>query len=342
MVGRRAWFNANVELRSPRLGLLALLGFALVAGPHDVVGQGSESLRRIAFLSGEDVCAANRGLSGLVDGLRSLGYRPGENVVIDCRSAEGRYDQLDALAAELVRLRPAVFVASAAPASLAAKRATRSIPIVSVYAADPVALGIVSSLARPDGNITGISALASEYAGKSLQILKDLAPRTSRVGVLGHATNPSFAIYRRELELAAQTLAIRLDFVGVASAAEIEPALATMVAHGDDALFIMHQPLTFSQRNNIVQLVARLRLPAIYGSREAVESGGLVSYSVSVGATHRRAAFIVDKILHGTRTTDLPIEQPTNFEFVINLKTAEALDLKVPQSVRLRADQVID
>jgi len=115
-----------------------------------------------------------------------------------------------------------------------------------------------------------------------------------------------------------------------------------MVAHGDDALFIMHQPLTFSQRNNIVQLVARLRLPAIYGSREAVESGGLVSYAVSVGATHRRAAFIVDKILHGTRTTDLPIEQPTNFEFVINLKTAEALDLKVPQSVRLRADQVID
>jgi putative ABC transport system substrate-binding protein len=341
MMGR-AWFNANVELWSRRVGLLAVLGVALLAVPYRVEAQGSESLRRIAFLSGEDTCLANRGLSALLDGLRSLGYRPGENVLIDCRSAEGRYDQLDTLAAELVRLRPAVFVASAAPASLAAKRATKSIPIVSVYAADPVRLGIVSSLARPDGNITGISALASEYAGKSLQILKDLAPRTSRVGVIGHAANPSFAIYRRELELAAPTLAIQLDFVGVASQAEIEPALATMVRRGADALFIMHQPLTFAQRNNIVQIVARLRLPAVYGSREAVESGGLVSYAVSVGATHRRAAFIVDKVLHGSKTTDLPFEQPTNFEFVLNLKTAEALDLKVPQSVRLRADRVIE
>jgi putative ABC transport system substrate-binding protein len=211
-----------------------------------------------------------------------------------------------------------------------------------VYSADPVGLGIVSSLARPDANITGISALASDYAAKSLQILKELAPRTSRVGVLGHAANPTFVIYQRELEPAARALGIQLDFVGVASPAEIEAALATMTGRGADALFIMHQPLTFLQRDNIVQLVARLRLPAIYGSREAVEVGGLVSYAVSVRATFRRAAFIVDKVLHGTKTTDLPMEQPTNFELVLNLKTAEALGLKVPQSVRLQADQVID
>ena len=319
-----------------------MIGFVLLAAPHGVEAQSSESVRRIAFLSGDDTCSANRAFSALLDGLRSLGYRPGENVTIDCRSAEGRYDQLDALAADLVRLRPSVLVAAAAPASLASKRATKAIPIVSVYSADPVGLGIVSSLARPDANITGISALASDYAAKSLQILKELAPRTSRVGVLGHAANPTFAIYRRELEPAARALGIQLDFVGVASPAEIEPALKSMAGRGADALLMMHQPLPFIQRENIVQLVARLRLPAIYGSREAVEAGGLVSYAVSVSATFRRAAFIVDKVLHGTKTTDLPIEQPTNFELVLNLKTAGALHLKVPQSVRLRADQVIE
>jgi putative ABC transport system substrate-binding protein len=331
-----------VEPWSPRIGLLAVIGFALFAAPHGVDAQGSESLRRIAFLSGDDTCFANRGFSAFLDGLRSLEYRPGENVAIDCRSAEGRYDQLDTLAADLLRLHPAVLVAAAAPASLAAKRTTRTTPIVSVYSADPVGLGIVSSLARPDANVTGISALASNYAAKSLQILKELAPRTSRVGVLGHAANPTFVIYQRELEPAARALGIQLDFDGVASPAEIEAALATMTGRGADALLIMHQPLTFVQRDSIVQLVSRLRLPAIYGSREAVELGGLVSYAVSVDATFRRAAFIVDKVLHGTKTTDLPVEQPTNFELVLNLKTAKALGLRVPQSVRLQADQVID
>ena len=278
----------------------------------------------------------------MLDGLRSLGYRDGENVTLDCRCAEGHYERLDAFAAELVKRDPAVLVASAAPASLAAKRASSTIPIVSVYTANPVELGLVSNLARPDGNITGISALASDYAAKSLQILKELAPQSARVAVLGHTANPTYSIYRRELQRAERALALELDFVGIESAAGIDRAFASIAARKVDAVLVMHQPLTYEQRNTIIRTVARLRLPAMYGSREAVEAGGLASYAANVGDTFRRAAFFVDRILRGSRTTDLPFEQPTNFELALNVKTAKALHLSIPTSLRLRADRVID
>jgi putative ABC transport system substrate-binding protein len=282
------------------------------------------------------------GFRAFLEGLHSLGYRDGQNVAIECRSAEGKYERLDVLAAELVQRNPAVLVASSAPASLAAKRATSTIPIISVYTADPVGLGLVASLARPGANITGLSALASDYAAKSLQLLKEVAPRTSRVGVLGHAANPTYVIYRRELEPAGRALRIALDFGPINAFADIEAELSAMRKHRADAFLVMHQPFTFEHREHIVNVVARLRVPAVYGSREAIEVGGLMSYAASVADVHRRAAIFVDKVLHGVKPADLPVEQPTKFELVINLKTAKALGLTIPQSLLVRADQVIE
>ena len=325
---------------SARSVLLAVFGVTLLADPTAV--QGQISLSRIAFLSGDATCAANEGLLALREGLRSLGYREGETLVIECRSAEGRYERLDALATELIQLKPAVLIGAATPASIAAKRATTTVPVVSVYTADPVDLGLVTSLARPGANVTGISALASDYAAKSLQLLKDMATRISRIGVLGHPGNPTYSIYRRELEAAARALGLALDFTGVETLEAIEPALLSMQRGGADAFIVMHQPFTFVHREHIVKGVAGLRLPAMYGSREAVELGGLISYAVSVPDTFRRAAFFVDKLLHGAKPGDLPFEQPTVFQLVINLTTAKALGLTVPSSLMLRADQVIE
>jgi putative tryptophan/tyrosine transport system substrate-binding protein len=329
-------------LMALRAFVLAVIGLALLALSRAVEAQGPVSLRRIALLSSDATCASNPGFRALLEGLRSLGYREGENVAIVCRSAEGRYEKLDALAAELVRLKPAVLVAAAAPASLAAKRATASIPIISVYTADPVELGLAASLARPGANVTGISSLSSDYAAKSLQILKELAPRTSRAGVLGHTANPTYAIYRRQLEPAARAMGLTLDFTGVEAPAAIEGALSMMARRGADAFLVMHQPFTFDQRENIVKLAARHGLPVMYGSREAVELGGLVSYAVSIADTFRRAAYFVDRVLHDVKPGDLPFEQPTRFELVVNLRTAKALGLTVPSSLLLRADQVVE
>ena len=332
----------QVNPGSVRVRLFLVMCLAVLAFPHAVEAQSPASPRRIAFLSGDATCASNRGFLALREGLRSLGYREGENIAIDCRSAEGKYEQLDALAAELVRLRPVVVVAAAAPASLASKRATASIPVVSVYTADPVGLGLVARLARPEANVTGISSLSSDYAAKALQLLKEVAPRTTRVGVLGHTANPTYAIYRQELERAGNAMGLRLDFAGVKDLGEIESALSIMARRGADALFVMHQPLTFDQRENIVALVAQLRLPAMYGSGEAVELGGLISFGASVGDTFRRAAYFVDKIVSGAKAVDLPFEQPTKFDLFVNIETAKSLGLTVPSSVRLRADRVIE
>ncbi len=325
---------------------VALLAIGLLAGPRSAEARSPVLLPRIAYLTSDAPCDTpnrpNVGFRALLEGLHSLGYRDGRNVVVECRSAEGTYERLDALAAELVQRNPAVLVAAAAPASLAAKRATSTIPIISVYTADPVGLGLVASLARPGANVTGISALASDYIAKSLQLLKDAAPRTSRVGILGHAANPTYTIYRRELEPAGRALGMRLDFGPVNALADLENALSALRKRGADAVLVMHQPFTFENREPIVKVVARLRVPAMYGSREAVEVGGLMSYSVSVADVFRRAALFVDRVLHGIKPGDLPIEQPTSFHLDINLKTAKALGLTIPPLLLQRADQVIE
>jgi putative ABC transport system substrate-binding protein len=323
--------------------VLAVTSLGLCATARAAEAQSQAPPRRIAVLINDTPCTWNQPtLGALLEGLQSFGYRDGENIAIECRSAQGQYERLDALASELVRLAPAVLVAGAAPASLAAKRATSSIPIVSVYTADPVRLGLVASLARPGANITGISALASDYVAKSLQLLKEASPGTSRVGVLGHAANPTYVIYRRELEPAGRALGIALDFEPVNAPADLEAALSILRRRGADAFLVMHQPLTWQHREHIVNVVARLRLPAMYGSQEAVELGGLISYAVGLPDVFRRAAFFVDRVLRGAKPADLPVEQPTAFQLAINIKTAKSLGLTMPRSLLLRAERVIE
>lgn len=280
--------------------------------------------------------------SGFLEALGSFGYKNGQTVALYCRTARGDYRHLDALAAELVRMQPAVIVASAAPASLAAKRATSTIPIVSVYTADPVKLGLARSLARPGGNVTGLSALASDYVAMSLQLLKELAPQVSRVGVLGTKANPSFAIYRDNLLAAAKVLNLALDFESANAVRDIEPAIRRLQAQGANAFFVMNQPFTFTHRKDLVRAIEKHGLPAMYGSEEAVKVGGLISYAVSVPATFRRSAYFVDRILKGANPANLPIEQPTTFELAVNVKTAKALGITIPQSLLLRADRVVE
>lgn len=325
-----------------RTALLAVIGLVTAATGCAAEPKSPAAPPRVAFLSGDKTCATNEGLLALRDGLQALGYREAESLTIECRTAEGRYERLDALAQELAGLKPNVLVAAATPASLAAKRATGTIPIVSVYTASPVELGLVMSLARPGTNVTGISALASDYAAKSLQLLKEAAPRTARVAVLGHAGNPTFAIYRRQLEPAARAIGLTLDFVAVQALGDIEAALLLAKRRGADAVFVMHQPFTFAHRERVVEAVARLRLPGMYGSREAVEQGGLISYAASVDDTFRRAAYFVDRVLHGSQPGDLPMEQPTKFELFVNARTARALELPIPKAILLRADRVIE
>lgn len=327
--------------------LLAMV--ALLAAPLRSWPQRQAPLRKIAVLTSEGALQPDCTMTppsavwgGFLEELSSYGYTHGQTVVLHCRSAGGKYQQLDELAAELVKLRPAVIVAAAAPASLAAKRATSTIPIVSVYTADPVGLGLVSSLARPRGNITGLSALASDYIARSLQLLKELAPQTSRVGVLGQRSNPTYEIYRAELEPAAKALELRLEFGVVDNVTDIERSLQEMRTRGVNAFLVMHQPFSYDRREDFVKAIATHKLPAMYGSKEAVELGGFASYAVSVPAVFRRSAYFVDKILKGTNPADLPVEQPINFEMAVNLRTAKTIGLKIPPTLLLRADRVIE
>lgn len=337
-------------MKAVHVVFLAVLSLALFAVPRVPEAQSPISVRRIVYLASDGsispTCVSNSRrppvFTALLEGLHSFGYREGQNFTIECRSAEGKYERLNTLAAELVQLNPAVIIAASAPASLAAKGATSTIPIVSVYTADPVGLGLVASLSRPGANVTGLSALASDYVAKSLQLLKETAPRISRVGVLGHRVNPSYAIYRRELESAGRALGIVLDFGQVDSIADIEATVSAMHRRGADGFLVMHQPFTFEHRQEIVNILTRYRLPAIYGSREAVELGGLISYAVSVSDVFRRAAYFVDRIFHGYKPADLPVEQPTNFELAINMKTAKALSIKIPQSLLISANKLIE
>ncbi len=341
--------GSPASMRTVRVVLLAVVGLGLLAVPSAPQAQSQVSPRRIVFLASDGVylpaCTPNPpslSVVAFLGGLRSLGYREGQDFTIECRSAESQYERLEALAAEVAQRNPAVIVASAAPASLAAKRATSTIPIVSVYTADPVGLGLVASLARPGANVTGLSALASDYVAKSLELLKQAAPRTSRVGVLGHGANPTYAIYRRELEPAGRALGMALDFGPVNALTDIEATLSAMQRRGADAFLVMHQPFTFAHRQHIVDVVTRRQVPAIHGSREAVELGGLMSYSVSVEDVFRRAALFVDKIFRGVKPADLPVEQPTTFQLTINLKAARALRLTISPSLLLFADRIIE
>ncbi len=311
----------------------------LLAAPLAAEAQPGK-VARVGFLASQSVTP--EGFEPFREGLRELGWTEGQNLILEIRSPEGDPGRLPALAAELVRLPVDVLVASATPASLAAKQATTTVPIVSVYTLDPVSVGLVASLARPGGNVTGLSALSLEYAGKMLELLGLAVPNVSRVAVLGDPSNPSHALYWRQLETAARMRRLALVRADVRRADELDSVIGKIgrerVAQG---LLVMHQPLTSVNRKRIVTLAAEHRLPAVYGWREAVDDGGLIAFGPSVRAIYRRAATFVDRILKGAKPADLPVEQPTGFELIVNMRTAKALGLTIPSQILARADEII-
>ena len=277
-------------------------------------------------------------------GLRDLGYVEGHNVVIEYRDAEGKLERLPVLAAELIALQVDVVLAGGTPQALAAKHASRTIPIVFAAAADPVTDGLVTSLARPGGNVTGLASINPELIGKCLEQLKQAVPAVNRVaalwppGQLGERTDKDMLT---GLEVAARTLSVRLQVVEARGPADFNRAFSDMTKARAEALTVLPSTMFLNERRRLVDLAAKNRLPTVFPNRDSVDAGGLMSYGPNVADNFRRAATYVDKILKGTKPADLPVEQPTKFELVINLKTAKALGLTIPQSVLLRADQII-
>jgi ABC-type uncharacterized transport system substrate-binding protein len=328
-----------------RRAFIGLLGGAAVAWPLAARAQqahGSIAHARIAFLGAESASTNQHFADAFRQGMREHGYIDGQNVTLVERWAEGRSERFPELIGELIRLNANVIVAVSVPAALAAKNGTTTIPIVFI-ASDPLGSGLVPSLARPAGNLTGFSLfLGDEFSSKWLELLKETAPNASRVAILSNPLNPATAHYLNVLRGAAEKLGVTLHFQAVTNPDQFGDAFATMVAARAQALIVVVDPLTVRYRGRIVELAITNRLPAMYGFREFVDAGGLIAYGVDVPHLCRRAAIYVDKIIKGAEPADLPVEQPTKFELVINLKTAKALGLSVPQSLLATADEVIE
>ena len=274
-------------------------------------------------------------------GLRGLGYVEGQNIALEERWAEGKYDRLPSLAAELVRLNVDIIVTASTPAAQAGQQATKSIPIVMTLVSDPVESGLVGSLARPGGNVTGLSLMHPELTWKRLELLKEVIPKLSRVAVLSNPANSIIPPLVRETEAAARSLRVQLQVVEVRSPTEFESAFAAMTKNRAGALVVLPDGIFQNERKRIAALAAKGRMPAMYPWKEAVDDGGLMSYGANVLDIFRRAAVYVDKILKGTKPADIPIERPMKFELVINLRTAKQIGLTIPQWTLMKADKVI-
>jgi putative ABC transport system substrate-binding protein len=298
-------------------------------------------ISRIGYLIAASPSASLARVEAFRQGLRELGYVEGKNIVIESRYAEGKLDRLPALAAELVRLKVDIIVTPGPTPTRAAKEATVTIPIVFTQGGDPVASGFVASLARPGGNITGLSTLRPELSGKQVELLKEIVPRLSRVAVFGTSTTPGYAQRLREIELAAGALKVKLQYLDVRDPEDIETAFRAAGKGRAEAVLVLAGPVLNSHRTQIAALAVKNRLPAIYPQVWYVEDGGLMAYGASQPDLERRAATYVDKILKGAKPADLPVEQPTKFELVINLKAAKQIGLTIPPSVLARADKVI-
>jgi ABC-type uncharacterized transport system substrate-binding protein len=303
--------------------------------------QQAKKVPRVGYLMGSSLPNNSSRIEAFLQGLRELGYVEGKNIVIEWRSAEEKLDRLPALAAELVRLKVDVIVTAGPPATRAAKEATSTIPIVMGFDNDPVGNGFIASLARPGGNITGLANLNPELSGKRLELLKEIIPRLSRVAVFGESTFPGNAQSLRETELAAGAFGVKLQYLEVLGPKDIETAFGAARKGRAQAVLVLQSPIFNSQRKQIVELAVKNRLPAIYSAAEWMEDGGLMIYSASFTDLFRRAATYVGKILKGTKPADLPVEQPTKFELVINLKTVKQIGLTIPPNVLARADKVI-
>jgi putative ABC transport system substrate-binding protein len=313
----------------------------LLALPFPAQAQQPTKIPRIGYLTAGFLSAQSARIEAFRQGLRELGYAEGKNIFIEYRQAEGKFDRLPALAAELVRHKVDIIISGGPTVTRAAKESTTTIPIVMVQDSDPVGSGFVASLARPGGNITGLSTLAPELSGKRLELLKETVPKLSRVAVLGDSTEPANAQSLKEIELATKAFRVKLQYVDVLSSKDIEPAFRAASKGRADGVLLLASAVYTPHRKEVADLAVKSRLPAIYISSEYVEDGGLMAYGVSFIDLYRRAATYVDKILKGRTPQDLPVEQPMRFEFVINLIAAKKIGLTIPPNVLVRADRVI-
>jgi putative ABC transport system substrate-binding protein len=322
---------------------VSLLPFVLVVAGAVAGAQQPRKIPRIGYLTAASLSSSSMAVrtEAFRQALRALGYVEGKNILINERYAEGKLDRLPALAIELIRLNVDIIVSTGPRPTRSAKEATSTIPIVMAQDTDPVGNGFVASLARPGGNITGLSLLSPELSGKRLEILTEIVPKLSRMAVFGTSTYPGNAQSLKEAELAAAGLGVKLQYLDVLNPNGIEPAFRAATQGQADAILVLGGPAFNAQRPQIAELAIKSRLPAMYFATEFVHAGGLMSYGVSFTDLFRRAATYVYKILKGAKPGDLPIEQPTKFEFVINLKTAKRVGLVIPPNLLARADRVI-
>ena len=324
-----------------RRAFITFVGAGLVVAPLTADAQQAAKVARIGFL-GNSTAALEANLVGpFREGLREFGYVEGQNILIEYRWAEGQYERFPALIAELLARKVDVIVTAGTPATLAVKRATASVPLVMIAVGDPVGTGIVPSLSHPGGNITGLTSIAQELEGKRLELLREVIPSVSHIAVLWNSASPVQVIQEKAVQAAAQVLRMKVLSLGVRNIEEIEGALAAIVRDRPAALLVLADRLFLHNRARIMDFAAQHRLPGVHAYRELVEAGGLMSFGPSYAGMHRRAATYVDKILKGASPADLPVERPATFELVINQKAAKALGLTIPQSVLLRATEVI-
>ena len=322
--------------------LAVIFTLSLILAPVADGAQQAGRTATIGYLGNSSPTLESNLVQAFREGLRRLGYVEGQNLVIKYVWAEGQQERYAVLARELVSLKPDVILAAGTPGTLAAKQATQSIPIVTALAGEPVAAGLVSSLAKPGGNVTGLSTLAPELEGKRLELFKEAVPKLSRVVALLNPANPFTTIAWKATQPAAEALGVKLQPVEARSPNDLDRALATIKAARPDGLIVLPDRLLLAYRESIVQFTTKNRLPGMFPFRDFAQEGGLMAYGPDYTDMFRRAATFVDKILKGAKPGDLPIEQPTKFELVINLKTARALGLTIPQTILLQADQVVE
>jgi putative tryptophan/tyrosine transport system substrate-binding protein len=323
------------------IGCIVTLILSLLTAPLTSTAQQAAKVPRLGLLIPGSSSAFAPRIEAFRHGLRDLGYVEGRNITIEYRFAEGQDDRLPELVAELIRLQVDIMVTDGEPAILAAQHATTTIPIVMAVSSDPVGIGYVASLARPGGNITGLSFMLTEVSGKRLELLQEAVPKLSHVAVLWNPAVPSSTLGFKETQTAAHALGLPLQSLEVRGPDEFDQAFAAMTREHADALVVLSNPLFFGHRRQLAELAVKHRLPAIFLFREYVEAGGLMAYGANLNAMYRRAAYYVDRILKGTKPADLPVEQPMKFELVINLKTAQTLGITIPATLLFQADEVI-
>jgi putative ABC transport system substrate-binding protein len=325
-----------------RLVQAVALALLLAGGPFHADAQSAAKPYRIGFLGNSTAALEANLMEPFRQGLRERGYVEGQDVVVEYRWAQGKYERFPELIHDLLRLKVDVIVTAGTPAALAVKRATTTVPLVMIAVGDPVGTGLVASLARPGGNITGLTSIGADLEGKRLEILREVVPKLSHMAVLWNPASPFQVIAEKEVRAAAQTLQLKVLSLGVRAAEELDAAFEAIVKARPGALVVLADRLFLHDRARIVAFATQHRLPGVYAYRELVEAGGLMSFGPSYADMHRRAATYVDKILKGAKPADLPIGQPTKFELVINLKTAKSLGLTIPPSLLARADQIIE